>query len=88
MRCKINRQTFRGIPGFHSTSGYTAVVFSTHLVAVKCEGFTATSTREYSYAFGQQPSWHVTPTAGNPADTSPLLPANRFRESIAHAGRF
>ena len=46
MRCKINRQTFRGIPGFYSTSGYTAMVFSTHLVAVKCEGFTATSTRE------------------------------------------
>ena len=56
MRCKINRQTFRGITGFYSTSGYTAVVFYTHLVAVKCEGFTATSTREYSYAFGQQHS--------------------------------
>ena len=46
MRCQINRQTFRGIPGFYSTSGYTAVIFSAHLVAVKCEVFTTTSTRE------------------------------------------
>ena len=42
-------QTFRGIPGFYSTSGavdYTAVIFCAHLVAVKCEVFTTTSTRE------------------------------------------
>ena len=35
-------QTFRGIPGLFSTSGvvdYTAVIFSAHLVAVKCEFF-------------------------------------------------
>ena len=46
MRCKINRQTFRGIPGFYLTNGYTAVIFSAHLVAVNCEVFTTTSTRE------------------------------------------
>ena len=42
-------QTFRGTPGFYSTSGvvdYTAMIFCAHLVAVKCEVFTATSTRE------------------------------------------
>ena len=42
-------QTFRGIPGFYSTNGavdYTAVIFCAHLVAVKCQVFTATSTRE------------------------------------------
>ena len=36
-------QTFRGTPGFYSTSGvvdYTAVISSAHLVAVKCEVFT------------------------------------------------
>ena len=46
MHCKINRQTFHRIPGFYSTSGYTAVIFSAHLVAVRCEIFTTTSTRE------------------------------------------
>ena len=40
MRCKINRQVLCGIPGFYSTSGYTAVIFSAHLVAVKCDVFT------------------------------------------------
>ena len=39
-------QMFRGIPGVYWTSGYTAVIFSAHLVAVKCEIFTTTSTRE------------------------------------------
>ena len=42
-------QTFRGIAGFYSTSGvldYTAMIFSAHLVAVKCEVFITTSTRE------------------------------------------
>ena len=36
---------FRGIPGFYSTSSavdYTAVIFRTHLVAMKCEVFTTT----------------------------------------------
>ena len=49
-------QVFRGIAGFYSILGavdYTAVIFSAHLVAVKCEIFT---TRENSYAFDQQPS--------------------------------
>ena len=43
--------TFRGVPGFYSTRGavdYTAVIFSAHLVAVKCEVFATTSTREVS----------------------------------------
>ena len=35
-------QTFRGIPGFYSTSGTTAVAFTAHLVAVKCGVFTTT----------------------------------------------
>ena len=47
MRCNINKHTFRGIPGFYSTSGYTAVIsFSAHLDGVKCEVFTTTSTGE------------------------------------------
>ena len=53
-------QTFRGIPGFYSTSGYTALIFfSAHLVAVKCEVFTITSTREMQLCC-------------NPADVFPL----------------
>jgi len=39
-------QTFRKIPGFYFTSGYTAMIFSAHLVAMKCKVFTTTSTRE------------------------------------------
>ena len=70
-------QVFRGIAGFYSILGavdYTAVIFSAHLVAVKCDIFT---TRENSYAFDQQPSWRI-----------PLLPAYRVRQSSAHARTF
>ena len=36
MRCKINRQTFRGlIPGFYSTSGYTAISVRTKSVSTR-----------------------------------------------------
>ena len=52
-------QTFREIPGFYSTSGYMAVIFSAHLVTVNCEVFTATPVLvpgKYSYALSQQPS--------------------------------
>ena len=60
MRCKINRLTFRGIPGFYSTSGYTAVILSVHLVAVKCEVFTTTSTREIQLCV--RPATQLTPS--------------------------
>jgi len=53
---------FHGIPDFYLTSGavdYMAVIVCAHLVAVKCGVFTTTSTRKYSYALGQQPSWLV-----------------------------
>ena len=69
--------TFWGISGLYSTSGYTAVIFSTPLVAVKCEVFTtSSSTREMS--------------ASNTADLFPLLPANHVRvpHSTAHTRRF
>ena len=49
--------TFCGISGFYSTIGYAAVIFSAHLVAMKCKVFTTTSTFMY--------------LAGNPADTFP-----------------
>ena len=68
-------QKFRGIPGFYSTSaavGYTAVIFSAHLVALKCEFSLPLVLGKYSYALGQ-------------LTRSPLLPANRARQSIAHA---
>ena len=71
-------QTFRGIPGFYSTSGYTAVIFSAHLVAVKCEVFTTTSTREIQLC--ARPATQLT--------RSPLLPANHVRQSITHARIF
>ena len=41
--------SFRRISGFHSTSGYIAVIFSTHLVTMKCEVFTTTSTTTTEY---------------------------------------
>ena len=71
-------QTSRGIPGFYSTSGvvdYTAVIFCAHLVAVKCEFFTTTSTREIQLR--TRPATQLT--------RSPLLPADFTRQSIAHA---
>ena len=70
-------QTFGGILGFYSTSGYTAVIFSAHLVAVKCEGFTTSSTREIQLC--ARPATQLT--------RFPLLPANRIHQSIAHARR-
>ena len=73
-------QTFCGIPGFHSTSGtvdYTAVIFSTHLVAMKCEIFTTTSIRGTQLCI--QPATQLT--------HSPLLPANHVCQSTAHAQR-
>ena len=72
-------QTFRGIPGFYLTSGYTAVIISAHLVAVKCKGFTTTSTREIQLC-ARPPT--------QPTRRSPLLPANCVCQSIAHARRF
>ena len=78
MRCKINRQVLCGIPGFYSTSGYTAVIFCAHLVVVKCEVFTSTGT------------WEIQLRARTATLLTrfPLLPANRVRQSIAHARRF
>ena len=71
-------QTFRWIPGFYLTSGavgYTAVIFCAHLLAVKYEVFTTTSTREIQlYA---RPATQLT--------CSPLTPADFTRQSIAHA---
>ena len=66
-------QTFRGIPGFYSTSGavdWSAVIFSVHLVAVTWNArfLLLIVLGKYSYSLGQQPSWRV-----------PLLPANRVR---------
>ena len=78
MRCEINRQMFSGIRGFYSTSSYTAVIFSAHLVAVKCEVFTTTSTREIQRC--ARPAIQLT--------RSPLLPANRLCQSVAHARIF
>ena len=71
-------QTFRWIPGFYSTSGtvdYMAVIFCAHLVDVKCEIFTTTSTREIQLC--ARPATQLT--------CSHLLPANFTRKSIAHA---
>ena len=65
-------QTFRGI--LYST----AVIFSVHLVTVKYEGFTTTSTMEIQLR--ARPATQLT--------RSPLMPANRVRRSISHARRF
>ena len=79
--CRVTEtweQTSRGIPGFYSTSGavdYTAVVFSVHLVARKCEFFTTTNTMEIELC--ARPATQLT--------RSPLLPANFTRQSTAHA---
>ena len=66
-------QTFRGIPGFYSTSG--AVIFCSHLVPVKCKVFTTTSTREIQLC--ARPTTQLT--------CSPLLLADFTCQSIAHA---
>ena len=76
---KVNDKTFRGISAFYLTSGavdYTAVIFCDHLVAVKCEVFTTTSTREIQLC--ALPATLLT--------RSTLLPANR--QSTARARRF
>lgn len=46
-------QTSRGISGFYSTSGAvnTAVIFSVHLVAVKCEVVTAAVLGPWTYRY-------------------------------------
>ena len=65
---KAEGQMFRGIPGFYSTSG--AVIFCAHLVAVKCEVFTTTSTREIQLCAG--PATQLTrssPTSGKSRTT-------------------
>ena len=74
---ETNGQTICGILGFYSTSGYTAVIFSAHLVTVKCEVFTTTSTWEIQLYV--QPATQL--------KSPPLLPANSIRQSIAHARR-
>ena len=74
---ETNGQTICGILGFYSTSGYTAVIFSAHLVTVKCEVFTTTSTWEIQLCI--QPATQL--------KSPPLLPANSIRQSIAHARR-
>ena len=80
-------QTFRGIIGFYSTSGavdYTAAIFCVHLVAVKYEVFTATSTREIQLC--ARPATQLT--------CFPLLPAIshasplRMRENLSERGLF
>ena len=71
-------ETFRGISGFYSTSGYTAVIVSAHLVVVNSRFLLLVVLGTYSYALGQQPRWRV----------FSLLPANRVRQSIAHARSF
>ena len=93
MRCKINRQTFRGIPGFYSTSSYTAVIFSAHLVAVKCEVFITTGTREIQLR--ARPATQLTRPVPPPTQThkhthshTHTLPANRLPQCVAHARRF
>ena len=68
-------QTFHKIPGFYLTSGYTAMIFSAHLVAMKCKVFTTTSTREIQLC-----AWPATELTH-----SPLLPADCVCQSIAHA---
>ena len=69
---------FRGISGFYSTSvavDYTAVIFCTYLVAMKCEIFTTTSTREIQLC-----DWPAAQLI-----CFPLLPADFTRQSIVHA---
>ena len=77
-------QTFRKIPGFYLTSGYTAVIFAAHLVTMKCQVFTTTSTGEIQLCARpatQLMDWHT-------RSPPPLLPADRACQSVAHARRF
>ena len=68
-------QTFRGIPGFYSTSGALSpwnVMFLLLLVLGK-----------YSYALGQQPSWCVTPYFRQISHASPLrMPKNLSKRGL------
>ena len=71
-------QMLHGIPDFYLTSGavdYMAVIFCAHLVAVKCEVFTTTSTREIQ----------LCPRPATQLTCSPLLLADFTHQSIAHA---
>ena len=79
-------QTFRGIPGFYSTSGavdYTAVIFCAHLVAVKCEVFTTTSTREIQLCTRPATQLTCSPYFRQISHASPL----RVRENLSERGR-
>ena len=71
-------QMFCKFPGFHSTSGYMSIIFSAHLVTMKREVFTTTSTREIQLC--ARPATQLT--------CSPLLLANHACQSIVHARRF
>ena len=80
-------QTFRGIPGFYSTSGavdWSAVIFSVHLVAVTWNArfLLLVVLGKYSYSLGQQPSWRVPPYFRQIAYTSPLRVREDLSESI------
>jgi len=58
-------ETFRGISGFYSTSGYTAVTVSAHLVVVNSRFLLLVVLGTYSYALGQQPRYDAfPPTSG------------------------
>ena len=71
-------QMFCKFPGFYSTSGYMSIIFSAHLVTMKWEVFTTTSTREIQLC--TRPATQLT--------CSPLLLANHACQSIVHAWRF
>ena len=59
------------IVGFYLTSGYTAVIFSAHLITMKCKAFTTTSTREIQ----------LYTQAATQLTCSPPLPANQVHQS-------
>ena len=74
-----------GIPGFYSTTGavdYTAVIFCAHLVAVKCEIFTATSTREVQLCARPATQLTRSPHFRQISHSSPL----HMRENLSERG--
>ena len=78
-------QTFRGIPGFYSTSGavdYKAVILCAHLVAVKCEVFTTTSTREIQLCTRPATQLTCCPYFRQISHARPL----RMRENLSERG--
>ena len=75
-------QIFRGIPGFYSTNGYTAGIFSAHLVSVKCEVFTTTSAREIQLCARPATQQKRYPYFRQIAYASPL----RMREDLSERG--